>query len=107
MGRPSAWNSPTVAVRVPVHAVDQLLVIARQLDTPRSFVQNSAPRMITIERGPERKQYLLGLDSVELTPQEDALVEQMVDKFMDSVDKRDRDYAFTCLVEKILKPIEC
>jgi hypothetical protein len=31
-GRPSAWKSPTKAIRVPEHLADQLLALARQME---------------------------------------------------------------------------
>lgn len=41
MPRPSNWNSPTAALRVPAHAVGAVLALAKQLD--QGFVQNDLP----------------------------------------------------------------
>lgn len=43
MGRPSSWNGPTTAIRVPSSAVDRVLEVARAIDAgdDGNFVQNS------------------------------------------------------------------
>ena len=54
MARPAKWNTQTTSIRVPEHAVDQLLELARLLD--QGFVQNSAPRVQTFQT------FLVGVD---------------------------------------------
>jgi hypothetical protein len=56
MPRPSNWNSPTTAIRVPTHCAEQLLEIARALNRefctkPSDHSQDLTPewRLITID----------------------------------------------------------
>ena len=60
MPRPSKWQSKTTAIRVPEHAAEQLLAIAKQLDS-QSFVQNPAvePLLFTIEASKGVERYLI------------------------------------------------
>jgi hypothetical protein len=54
MARPAKWNAQTTSIRVPEHAVDQLLDLARLLD--QGFVQNSPSSPSRVEI------YMIGVD---------------------------------------------
>lgn len=78
MPRPSNWNSPTAAVRVPAHAVDAVIALARQLDKepPQSFVQNpSGPYLVS--DGEDR--YLIPTPTAppEMWEQADRLIDEL------------------------------
>ena len=80
MPRPSAWNSPTTAIRVPAHAVDAVMMLARKLDQePQTgFVQNPdqppPPYMVTVDNDA----YICHPPTT--TPEEDALIDQAMAK---------------------------
>lgn len=79
MPRPSKWKSKTTSIRVPEHTVEQLLAIARQIDSG-GFVQNSPrpPTLLTIETAKETERYLI--ESPELTADESIKVDQALAK---------------------------
>ncbi len=77
MARPKKWSGETTAIRVPAHLVEKLLQIAQTLDAPApSFVQNYEMRLITVDE----KRYLL--PTVAVTPQEDRMLNEMVDRLL-------------------------
>jgi hypothetical protein len=94
MPRPSSWNSPTTAIRVPAHAVDALLALARQLDQADN-VQNledaPAPYLFaceTYDQGTQRYLICPPADASEETWAEaDRLVDELFKQFPDEDDR--------------------
>jgi len=87
MPRPSNWNSPTTAIRIPAHAAEQLLAIARQLDSPSDgFVQNPStpPLLISVDDTSGDNQYLI--EAVQLSPEDDEAVELAIAQVDRSID---------------------
>lgn len=85
MPRPSNWKSPTTAIRVPAHAVDQLMAIARQLDT-QSFVQNPAappPLIFTIESAKGTERYFVQAEPC--TDEELEQIDQALDRLYEQL----------------------
>lgn len=91
MPRPSKWKSKTTAIRVPEHAADQLLAIARQLDVPSGFVQNPAPSPIicTIDSAKGTERYLIQAEPC--TDEEMEQVDQALDWLYGQLKGRSRD----------------
>ena len=82
MARPARWNSLTVAIRVPAHAVEKLLELARILDR-ESFVQNSVtdPLMVTVDGTPYY------FPPVEVTAEESDLLDRLIDELLAESDR--------------------
>lgn len=79
MGRPAKWNSrETAAIRIPAHAVDQCLALAKLLDKPAdpSFVQNLNPTLVTVNE----EQYIIQPEP--LSVQELEQVDRMADQLL-------------------------
>jgi hypothetical protein len=95
MGRKGNWNSnETTAIRVPTALVEQLLEMARALDSGDSqdFVQNHRalpasfpPYLVTVaDRAGERR---YRLPACTLTGAENAWAEREVDRLLDECDR--------------------
>jgi len=95
MGRKGNWNSnETTAIRVPTALVEQLLEMARALDSGDSqdFVQNHTalpasfpPYLVTIADRTGERRY--GLPACTLTGAENAWAEREVDRLLDQCDR--------------------
>ncbi len=95
MGRKGNWNSnETTAIRVPTALVDQLLEMARALDSGDSqdFVQNHKalpvsfpPYLVTVADRAEERRY--GLSACTLTGAENAWAEREVERLLDECDR--------------------
>lgn len=103
MARPSNWNSPTVAIRVPAHAVDALMALAKQLD--RDNVQNLPPEqpgpyILTTETYKDGVQrYLIQADAD--TPAEVwAEADLLVDKMCAGLDENGRMFLLSRLAQE-------
>ena len=108
MPRPSAWNSPTTAIRLPKHAVEACLELARTLDQPISegFVQNTDPLLITVGQGTECDRYLL--PSQALTPEQANQMDTLIDQVLATVPGLGKDAEALLLAEltpRVLSPI--
>jgi len=77
MARPPKWNSPTEAIRVPAHAVDAVMALAKQLDG--SYVNDPSPdKTVLVTWGNES--YLIN-DPGNLSPEQNQAIDQAVDEF--------------------------
>ena len=109
MARPKSWNSPTAAIRVPAHAVDAVMALARQLDsqpTSTGFVQNPGRYLITIAKGFDDEARYLLQPPADISEAEAALVDGLVDQFFAAHDERDLLAIYSRLVEKTLTPLK-
>lgn len=127
MPRPPKWNSLTESVRLPAHAIEACLALAKALDTPlpettsdpalvrqfadyTSFVQNCAkPKLVTIQKGPVPRLYVLQSEVISF--EEYQQVEVALNKLLTLMDaeglrKDERLYLFSCLVEEVFEPFE-
>ena len=107
MPRPSKWRSKTTAIRVPEHAADQLLAIARQLDAPSGFVQNPKPTLITIDDFATAERYIL--QNEHLTADEEAIIESAMSELWshcETMRPDDKWLLLANLVQATMKPIE-
>lgn len=107
MPRPSKWNSKTTAIRVPEHAADQLLAIARQIDAQCGFVQNPEPLGVTIEDNATTERYILLQEP--LTEDEQAIIDQAISSMQPDLNKLrpdERLLLFASLVQACMAPIE-
>ncbi len=121
MSRPSKWNTPTTSIRVPAHAVDRLLELARALDMlpptaepdPEfaeyvSFVQNLQPCLFSIQDGAELRRYW-----IECSPptfEEWKLLCEVQERLLAQMDaegwRQDaRLYVISRMVEQVFKPL--
>lgn len=106
MPRPSKWKSKTTAIRVPEHAADHLLEIARQLDAPSSFVQNLQPTLITIEDYATTERYIL--QNEPLSADEEAIVESAMSELWaqcETLSPNEKWLLLADLVQATLKPL--
>lgn len=112
MGRKSNWSSgETKAIRIPAHLEEQLLEIARKLDSgePVDFVQKKERHHESV--GP----YLIGIDDNRyilsgqtLTPDIQEQAESEIDALLAECDRHGLDprIVFARLCEEWLEPIE-
>lgn len=102
MPRPSAWNNPTTAIRVPAHAVDAVIALAKQLD--QGFVQNDA----TPTRGPVivaigEERYLC--QPPDAPPETWELADQLIDQHLSHLDQDGLLLAIAHLAPKVGRKI--
>lgn len=134
-GRPAKWSGPTRAIRVPDHLADQLLTIARQLDTPEPAdnVQNPSglpickpksdaatiaqglaegwivpaqqPKMLTSESNGNT--YRLFLEPPrQLPPQVELAIEEYCDRVFASLTDTERLFLLARLVEEVGEKVD-
>ena len=106
MPRPPRWNSPTEAIRVPAHAVEKILELARLLDG-QSFVQNSTtdPLMVTVDEKP----YYFPPQSI--TAEESEMLNRLVEKLLAESDRlgikeRDRIVLIGEIAKRVGDPLQ-
>jgi hypothetical protein len=107
-GRPSSWGGvPTKAVRVPEALADQLLAIARRLQTEsqvsETFVQK-APTLLTVEDKQGARRYLIPPEEP-IDPTTEAEMDALIDQLFERYSQDDLLLMVAGMAEATLKPI--
>lgn len=112
MPRPSNWNSPTAAIRVPAHAVGAVLALAKQLDDhiPSSFVQNpdnpsGGPYMVTLEDRHRLERYLINPPS-DIPSEVWEEADRLIDEKFSHLSEQEQLYVVTRLAQEWGTPVD-
>ncbi len=102
MPRPSPWNSPTKAIRVPEHATEACLQLARMLDQDSPEVlYKTEPLLVTIDD----RRYLMPPQAI--TPEQAAWANDLIDQVLATAElgKDAEALLLSELAPRILSPL--
>lgn len=120
MPRPAKWNSPTGSVRLPQHAIEACVQLARALDAPlpepqddpefaayESFVRNLKPHLVNLTDKHGVRRYLVRCDQPP-TFEQWKLLNQVEARLLRECERRQVNplLVFSKLVEQVFQPLK-